>query len=127
VFIFCLKISRTRKFASKPKFRGNEYVCFNKDTGVSDKGQPLYDQSDENSCVEHNLTASNKTLHGTSVNTEIKVGENNSCNTETNLTHDGNTVVSMNLLFACIQKNSDCKHCGDNISFLKINQSGEVL
>jgi hypothetical protein len=72
-----LKITRTKKFASKRKFRGNKYVCANKDTGVSEKGQPLSDQSGESICVKHNLTASNKKIHGTSMNAEIKVGENN--------------------------------------------------
>jgi hypothetical protein len=47
----------TKKFASIRKFRGNEYVYVNKVTGVSKKGQPLCDQSGENSRVKHNLTA----------------------------------------------------------------------
>jgi hypothetical protein len=68
---------RTKKFASKPKFRGSKYGRVNKDTGVSENRQPLYDHSGESSCVKHNLTASNQNIHGTSVITEIKVGENN--------------------------------------------------
>jgi flagellar biogenesis protein FliO len=28
---------RTKKFASKPKFRGNKHVRVNKDTGVSER------------------------------------------------------------------------------------------
>jgi hypothetical protein len=43
VLSFYLKMTRTKKFASKRKFRGNKYACFNKDTGVSEKGQPLSD------------------------------------------------------------------------------------
>jgi hypothetical protein len=98
-------MTRTKKFASKPKFRGYKYVCVNKDTGVSGKGQPLSDQSDVGSCVNHNLTVSNKEIRGTSVNTEIEVGENNFYNTESNFTLDGNIVVSVNLLCAFVQKN----------------------
>jgi uncharacterized protein YukJ len=102
-------------------------VCaYNKDTGVSKERQPLSDQSGESTCVKHNLTASNKKIHGTSVNTETEVGENNFCKSESNFTHDGNIVVSINLLCAFIQK-KNCKYCGGNISFLKIHQSGEVL
>jgi hypothetical protein len=99
-----LKITQTKKYASKPKFRGNKYVRVNKDAGVSEKRQPVSDQSGENSCVKHYHTASNKKIHGTSVNTENKVGENSSCKSESNFTHDGNTVVSINLLCAFIQK-----------------------
>jgi hypothetical protein len=120
-------MTRTKKFASKQTFRGNKYVRVNKDTGVSEKRQPLSDQSGEISCVKHNLTASNKKIHGTSVNTEIKVGENNFCKSENNFARDGNTVVSINLLCAFVQKNNYCILCGDNISFFKIHQSGEVL
>jgi hypothetical protein len=58
-------------------------------------------------CVKHNLTASDKKIHGTSVNTEIKVGENNFCKTDSNFTHDGNIVVSINLLCAFIQKTNN--------------------
>jgi hypothetical protein len=61
----------TKKFTSKPKFGGNKYVCVNKDTGVSEKGEPLSDKSGESRCVKHNLTASYKKTHGTSVNTEM--------------------------------------------------------
>jgi hypothetical protein len=53
-------MTRTKKFPSKPEFRGNEYVGVKKDTGVSEKGQPVSDQSGESSCVEQNLTASKK-------------------------------------------------------------------
>jgi hypothetical protein len=94
----------TKKFASRRKFRGNKYVCVSKGTGVSEKEQPLSDQTGENSCVKHNLTASNKKIHGSSVNAETKVGENNFCKIESNFTHDGNIVVSINLLCAFIQK-----------------------
>jgi hypothetical protein len=45
VFSFYLKINRTKKFASKQKFIGNKYVCVNKGTGVSEKGQSVSDQS----------------------------------------------------------------------------------
>jgi hypothetical protein len=38
------------------------------------------------------------------VNTEIKVGENNFCKSESNCTRDGNIAVSINLLCAFIQK-----------------------
>jgi hypothetical protein len=93
-------MTRTKKSASKPKFRGNKYVCVNKDTGVPEKRQPLSEQSGESSCVKHNLTVSNKKIYGTSVNTEIKVGENNFCKSESNFTHDGNIVVSVYLLCA---------------------------
>jgi hypothetical protein len=65
VFSFYLKMTRTKKFASKPEFRGNKYVRVNKDTGVSERRRPLSDQSGESSCVKHNLTASNKKIHGT--------------------------------------------------------------
>jgi hypothetical protein len=50
----------TKKFASEPKFRRNKYVRVNMDTGVSQKRQPVSDQSGENSCVKRNITASNK-------------------------------------------------------------------
>jgi hypothetical protein len=103
-FSLYLKMTRTKKFGSKPKFKGNKCVRVNKDTGVSEKGQPLSDQSDEISCVNHNLTESSKKIHGTSVNTEIKVGENNFCKSEGNFTHGGNTVVCINLLCTFIQK-----------------------
>jgi hypothetical protein len=96
-------MTRTKTFASKPKFRGNKNVCVNKDTGVSEKGQPLSDQSGESNCVKHNLTASIKKIHGTSVSTEIKADENNLCKSESNFTHGGNIVVSINLLCAFIQ------------------------
>jgi hypothetical protein len=79
VFSFYLKMTRTKKFASKPKFRGNKYVSVNKDRGVSERRQPVSDQSDNGSCVKHNVSASNKNIHGTSVNTEIKVCVNNFC------------------------------------------------
>jgi hypothetical protein len=78
VFSFYLKMTRTKKFASKPKFRGHKCVRVNKDTGVSEKREPLSDQNNESSCVKPNLTASNKRIRGTSVNTKIKVGESNS-------------------------------------------------
>jgi hypothetical protein len=55
VFSFYLKMNRTKTFSSKRKFRGNKYVCVNKDTGVSEKGWPLSDQSCESSCVKHKL------------------------------------------------------------------------
>jgi hypothetical protein len=118
---------RTKKFASKRKFRGNKPVCVNKNTGVSEKGECVSHQSGEGSCVKHNLTASNKKMHGSSVNSEIKVGENSFCRCECNFTHDGNTVVCINLLCAFIQKNNNCRRCGGNISFLKIHKSGELL
>jgi hypothetical protein len=51
ILSFYLKATREKKFASKPKFRGNKYVCINKDTGVSEKGQPLSDQTGECSFV----------------------------------------------------------------------------
>jgi hypothetical protein len=59
VFSFYLKMTRTKKFASKPKLRGNkyEYICVNKATGVSENGQPVSDQSGESSCAKHNLTS----------------------------------------------------------------------
>jgi hypothetical protein len=118
---------RTKKFASEPKFTGTKYVHVGKDTGVSEKRQPLSDQSGESSCVKHNLSAWNKKIHLRSVSAEIKVGENNFCKSESNFTDDGNIVVRINLLCAFIQKNNNCKNCGGNISFLKIHQIGEVL
>jgi hypothetical protein len=81
-------MTRTKKSPSKQKFRGNKCVCVNSDTSVSEKRQPLSDQSGETSCVKLNLTASNKKIRGTAVNTEIKVGENNFCKSESNFTHD---------------------------------------
>jgi hypothetical protein len=120
-------MARTKKFASKPKFRGRKYVHVNMDTGVPEKRQPVSDQSGESSFVKHNLTASNKKINCTCVNTEIKEGENNFCKSEGNFTHDGDIVVSINLLSAFIHKSSNCKHCGGNISFLKVHRSGEVL
>jgi hypothetical protein len=51
---------RTKKVVSKPTYRGNKYVCVNKETGFSEKRQPQSDQSGESRCVKHNLTASNK-------------------------------------------------------------------
>jgi hypothetical protein len=74
-----LKLSKTKKFASKPKVRGNKYIRINIYTGVSEKGQLLSDQSGESGSVKHNLIASNKKIHGTSVYTEIKVGQKNFC------------------------------------------------
>jgi hypothetical protein len=74
VFSSYLKMRRTKKFRSKPKFRVHKCVRVNKDTGVSEKIQLLSDQSGESSCVKRNLTASNKEIHGTSLNAEIKVG-----------------------------------------------------
>jgi hypothetical protein len=118
---------RTKKFASKQTFRGKKYVRVNKDTSVSEKRQPLSDQSGTSICVKHNLTASKKEIYDTSVNAENKVGENNFCKSESNFARDGNTVVSINLLCAFVQKNNYCILCGDNISFFKIHQSGEVL
>jgi hypothetical protein len=121
-------MTRTKKFASKPKFRENKYVRVNKDTGVSKKRQLLSDQSGESSCVKHNLTASNKKMRGTSVNTEIKVGENNFCKSQSNCTHDGNTAVSINLLCAFIQKKTIIANIVVVIFLcLKIHQRGEVL
>jgi hypothetical protein len=38
------------------------------------------------------------------VNTEIQIGENNFCESESNFTHDGNIVVSINLLCAFVDK-----------------------
>jgi hypothetical protein len=118
VFSFYLKMPRTKKFASKPQFRGNKYVRVNKETGVSEKRQPQCDQSGESSYVKHNLSALNRKIHLTSVNAEIKVGENNFCKSESNFIHDGNTVVSIKLLCAFI-KNTNCKRCGCNISLFE--------
>jgi hypothetical protein len=97
-------MSGTKEFASKQTFRGHKYVCAYKDTGVSEKRQPLSDQSGESSCVEHNLSASNKKIRGTSVITEVKVGENNLCKSKTDFTEDRNIVVGINLLCAFIKK-----------------------
>jgi hypothetical protein len=108
VFSLYLKMTRTKKFASKTKFRGHEYVRVNKDTDVTEKGQTLSDQSCESSCVKHNLTASNKNIRGTSVNTVNKVGENNFCKIESNFARGGNIVVSKNLLFGYIEENTNC-------------------
>jgi hypothetical protein len=107
VFSLYLKMTRAKKFALKPKLRGNKYVCVNKDTGVSEKGQPLSGQSGESSCVKYNLCASNKMIHGTSVNTEIKVSCNNFRKSEGNFAHGGNTVVCINLLCTFIQKKQE--------------------
>jgi uncharacterized protein YukJ len=100
-------MTRTKKFASKQNFRGSRYIRVSKGTGVSEKRQPLSDQSGESSCVKPNLTASNKKIHDISVNAENKVGENNFCKSESNFTYDGNILVSINLLFAFIQKNDN--------------------
>jgi hypothetical protein len=116
VFSFYSQMLRRKKFASKGKFRGNKYVRANKETGVPEKRQPRCDQSSESDCVKHNLSAWNKKIHLTSVNDEIKVGENNFYKSESNFTHDGNIVVSINLLCAFIGKNTNCKHCGGSIS-----------
>jgi hypothetical protein len=91
-FNFYLKMTRTKKFASKPKFRGHKYIRINKNTGVSERRQRLSDQSGDSSCVKHSLTASNKKIQGTSVNTENKVSENNFCKSESNFTHDASVV-----------------------------------
>jgi hypothetical protein len=93
-------------------------VHVNKDTGMSEKRQRLFDQSGESSCVKHNLAASNRKRHGPSLNTEIKVSENNFCKSESNFTHNGNIVVSVYLLCAFIKK-SNCKYCDGNNIFLK--------
>jgi hypothetical protein len=117
----------TKKFASKPKFRGNKYVRVNKETGVSEKGQPRCDQSDEISFVKHNLSAWNKNIHVTSVNAEIKVGENNFCKSESNFTDDGNAVISINVLCAFIEKTLIANVVVVIFLCLKIHQRGEVL
>jgi hypothetical protein len=54
--------------------------------------------------VKHNLTVFSKKIHGTSVNTENKVGEKSFCKSESNFAHDGNIVVSINLLCTFIKK-----------------------
>jgi hypothetical protein len=54
--------------------------------------------------VKHNLTASNKKTHGTSVNTEMKVGENNFCKSKSDVTFHGTIEVSINLLFPFTEK-----------------------
>jgi hypothetical protein len=77
-----------KKFVSKGKFRGSTYVRVNKDAGVTEKEQALSDQRGKSSCVKRNLAALNKKAHDASVNTEIKVGEDNFCKTESNFTHD---------------------------------------
>jgi hypothetical protein len=120
-------MTRTKKFASKPNFRGNIYVCAKKDTDVSEKGQLLSDQSGESTCVKCNLTPSNEKTHGSAVNLEIKVGENNFCKSENNFIHDGTNVVSINLFYAFTHTKKNCEHCVGNISFLKIHHSGKVL
>jgi hypothetical protein len=104
VLSFYLKMPRTKKFALKPKFRVNKYVRVNKVTGVSEKTQPRSYQSGTSTCVKHNLSASNKKIHGISVNTEINVDENSFCKSESDFTQDGNIVVSINLLCAFIEK-----------------------
>jgi hypothetical protein len=53
------------------------------------------------------------------VNAEIQVGENNFCKSETDFTQDGKTAVSMNLFCAFIEKNTNCKSCGGNISLFE--------
>jgi hypothetical protein len=108
--------------------RGNVYVCAKKDTDVSEKGQLLSDKSGESNCVKYNLAASNEKIPDSSVNHEIKVGENSFCKNENNIIHDGDTVVTINLFCAFTQKKNDnCEHCGGNISFLKIHHSEKVL
>jgi hypothetical protein len=87
--------------------KGNS--CFKKETAS------VY-QSGESNCVKHNLSAWNKKIYLTSVNAEIQVGENNFCKSESNFTRDGNIVVSINLLCAFIEKNTNYKSCGGNIS-----------
>jgi hypothetical protein len=118
---------KRKKFASKPKFKGNNYVRVKKDTGVTEKRQPLSEENGESSCVKHNLSGSNKKIRSTSVNTEIKVGGNNFCKRESTFTQDGNIVVGINLLCIFIQRINNCKLCGGSISFLKIHQRGEIL
>jgi hypothetical protein len=86
---FYLKVPRTKKCASKPNFRGNKYERVNNETSFSEKRQPRSDQSGESSCVIHNLGAANENMHGTSANTEIKVGENNFCKSGSNFSHVG--------------------------------------
>ena len=114
------KISRTKKFTSKPKLRGNRYVVLNKKTDVSDLRQHQSDESGKNSCDKLNVNTSNKKLRGTSVNTEILVGENIFfLNRESNFAQDWNIVVSLNLIFGFINKNNNCKHCGNHIYLLE--------
>jgi hypothetical protein len=82
-----------KKFISKSKFRGNRYVVLNKTAGVSERRQPQSDKSGK-SYEKHNLSRSNKKIHGTSMNTEINVGENKFCNGESDFTQEWNIVVS---------------------------------
>jgi hypothetical protein len=118
---------RTKKLASKPRFRGNKYARVNKKTGVPEKRQPLSDQSGESSCVKHNLSAWNKNIYPTSVNAEIYVGEN-LCKSESDCTQDGNTVVSINPLCAFIEKKTLITNVVVVIFLcLKIHQRRRVL
>jgi hypothetical protein len=96
VFSSYLEVPGTKKFASKQNLEECTYVHVNKETGFSEKGLPRADQSGESSCVKHNLSASNKRMHLTCVNAEVKVGEKNFCKSEVIL-------LSVNLLCAFVQ------------------------
>jgi hypothetical protein len=62
------------------------------------------------------------------VNAEIKVGENSFYKSASNLNHDGNSVVSINLLCAFIQeKTINAKVAVVIVLCLKTRQSGEVI
>lgn len=89
---------RTKKFVSKPKLGGNKYVVANKTTGGSERRQAQSDQSGKSSYEKHNLCTSNRKMHGTCVNTELNVGNNKFCDSESDFTQDWNIVVGVNLL-----------------------------
>jgi hypothetical protein len=62
------------------------------------------------------------------VNAEIKVGENSFCKSESDFTEDGNTVVSINLLCAVMEKKKiNCKRCGGNIALFEKPSKRRVL
>jgi hypothetical protein len=61
------------------------------------------------------------------VNAEIKVGENSFYKSARNLTHDGNSLVSINLLCVFVQKTIIADIAVVIVLCLKIHQSGEVM
>jgi len=75
-FSVYLTMPRTKKFASKLKFRRNKYVVVNKTTSMSERRQRQCDRGGRTNCEKHNFNTFNKKVCGTSVNIKINVGRN---------------------------------------------------
>ena len=109
----------SKLFASKPKLEKINMSFVNKTTSVSERRHPQSNKLGLSSCEKHNLGTSNKTIYGTSVDTEINVVDKNFCNGESYFTQEWNTVVILNLLCGFVSKNTICKHCNGDITFVE--------